>query len=98
MVSLALVSTVIIAVFAAIPTGLAKPARVRRSGSNCPARCKGKWTYSGRVMGTDPWGSVMVRTGVSTDASGTVHTKTCTVTPRCVHTANSQLTEFSLWI
>ncbi|KAI0704883.1 CAP domain-containing protein [Cytidiella melzeri] len=64
--------------FALIPSSHAGPACARRNSGTgiCTSRCKGKWGYPGRVMGTDPWGKVMTRT--FTDMNGVV-TSACRV-------------------
>ncbi|KAI0815183.1 CAP domain-containing protein [Irpex lacteus] len=64
--------------FILIPSSFAGPACARRnSGSGrCSSRCKGKWGYPGRVMGSNPWGPVMTKG--STDLND-VLTKACKV-------------------
>ncbi len=67
--------------FTLIPSSFAGPACARRnSGSGrCSSRCKGKWGYPGRVMGSNPWGPVMTKG--STDLND-VLTKACKVKSR----------------
>ncbi|RDB29251.1 Protein PRY1 [Hypsizygus marmoreus] len=44
-----------------LPGGLAGPACSRKywKTPDCVQKCKSKWGWSGRMMGTDPWGNVM---------------------------------------
>ncbi|KAJ7655104.1 PR-1-like protein [Mycena polygramma] len=49
--------------------GLAGPAcaEKHKTASDCMQRCSLKWGYPGLMMGTDPWGTVMHKTGDDSD-------------------------------
>ncbi|KAF5313070.1 hypothetical protein D9619_003028 [Psilocybe cf. subviscida] len=55
--------------FASLPSALAGPACARRhfKQADCVARCKSRWGWTGAMMNTDPWGSVVQKT--DTDAN-----------------------------
>lgn len=48
----------------ALPSGLAGPACTKKhwQAKDCVQRCKSRWGWTGSMMGTDPWGSVMQKT------------------------------------
>lgn len=54
---------------ASLPSALAGPACARRhfKQADCVARCKSRWGWTGAMMNTDPWGSVVQKT--DTDAN-----------------------------
>ncbi|KIK04256.1 hypothetical protein K443DRAFT_424528 [Laccaria amethystina LaAM-08-1] len=59
--------------------GLAGPACAKKNYqlANCVQLCKSKWGWSGMMMGTDPWGSVMQKTENTDDAWDAVISKAC---------------------
>ncbi|KAH9486756.1 Protein PRY2 [Psilocybe cubensis] len=50
-----------------IPSGLAGPACARKhyQVANCVSICKSKWGWTGSMMGTDPWGSVVKKVDIN---------------------------------
>lgn len=59
--------------------GLAGPACTKKNYqlANCVQLCKSNWGWSGMMMGTDPWGSVMQKTENTDDALDAVISKAC---------------------
>ncbi|KAJ6574815.1 hypothetical protein B0H19DRAFT_614633 [Mycena capillaripes] len=53
-----------------VQNGLAGPAcaEKHKTASDCMLRCNLKWGFPGLMMGTDPWGTVMHKTGDSDEA------------------------------
>ncbi|KAF9458191.1 CAP domain-containing protein [Collybia nuda] len=53
-----------------IPGGFTGPACSRKhfNTADCVQRCKSRWGWSGKVMGTDPWGPVVQNSNQSLDA------------------------------
>ncbi|KAF9569743.1 PR-1-like protein [Agrocybe pediades] len=92
-------------VFSSLPSGLAGPACARRhyQAADCVQRCKSKWGWTGALMNTDPWGSVITKVDVNKDidafiakACGTTKASTTSVVastsadiPRSISTALS---------
>jgi len=50
--------------FSCLPSGLAGPACAKKfyQAADCVQRCNSKWGWTGKLMGTDPWGVVMQKT------------------------------------
>ncbi|THH34115.1 hypothetical protein EUX98_g32 [Antrodiella citrinella] len=64
------------------PVVLAGPACARKLQGNatCVTECGKNWGWTGRTMGTDPWGNVM-KVSVTDVTSGSVVTKACKLRP-----------------
>ncbi len=62
-----------------IPGGLAGPAcaHKNRGSVDCVKKCKSKWGWSGSMMGTDRWGSVIGKVEHSAVAWETTIAKAC---------------------
>ncbi|KAF8203041.1 PR-1-like protein [Pholiota molesta] len=52
-----------------LPNALAGPACARKNHkmANCVSKCKSRWGWTGAMMNTDPWGSVVQKTDTDTN-------------------------------
>lgn len=64
-----------------LPNALAGPACARKNFkmANCVSKCKSRWGWTGAMMNTDPWGSVVQKTDTDTNWDAVV-AEACGVT------------------
>ncbi|OBZ79217.1 Fruiting body protein SC7 [Grifola frondosa] len=72
------------------PSGFAGPACARRSQAqdNCVEKCKDKWGWPGRIMGSDPWGQVMTTSTIDIAAAVTKACRVRTTTSSSASTSS----------